>query len=204
MSEYSGIGLYLGPSPKVFNTKDEVLSYSLSNPSWVDIYDNNSCLFIQVGDTLSDSVFLRRYKNEWVSTLGSIPQPVDIYYSENLPISSTTSSLFQDKVTLTLPNDFEEGNYLIEVYYGWNHSSLVTDFESRLRLDGVDLGTRTHRQEPKDRGVEQSYPIFRRFYKSSMPAGSHTITLEWRSATGNGTSDIWDASITVIKVEVQE
>jgi len=124
-----------------------------------------------------------------------------VYYAESLAQSSTTSDNFQNKVTLTLPSGLIAGDYFIEVNYGWRYSSYSYKFESRVQLDYSDLGTNTHYQEPQD--SNNRHTAFRRF-KRTLAGGTHTIELDYRRATDDsGTAYIWDASITVTKINIQ-
>lgn len=127
---------------------------------------------------------------------------LNVYYNESLSISSNDEDNFENKVTLNLPSTFVAGDYFIEVYYGWRHNSNYTDFEARVQLDTTNIGTKTHRQEPQDSGSDQAFCTFRRF-KKTMTSGVHTIELDYRSANDNNYSYIWDASITVTKINIQ-
>jgi len=127
---------------------------------------------------------------------------VSIYYAENLAESNCETS-YATKVSLNLPPDFEAGDYFIEVNYGWRlYDTTSYDFISRVTLDAVELGVRRHRQEPQDSGSDQGFPAFRRF-KRTLTAGSHTINLDYMSSSSEGTPYVWDASITVMKVNIQ-
>lgn len=127
---------------------------------------------------------------------------VKIYHGESLPISSTSSSSFQNKLTFNLPVGFLAGDYLVELSYGWRHSSSSSDIEVDFLLDSSSIGTRTHRQEPRDGGSDQSQAAFRRF-KKTMTGGAHTLEVDFRAANGSGTSYMWDAIIVITKVDIQ-
>ena len=120
-----------------------------------------------------------------------------VYYAESLAESNTSSS-WVNKVTLNLPSGFEAGDYFIEVNYGWRMNATDEKYQSRVQLDSSDLGTYNHYQEPQDSNNRQV--AFRRF-KRTMTAGVHTIELDYGDATG-GTAYIWDASITVTKIDI--
>lgn len=123
---------------------------------------------------------------------------VKVYYAESL-IESSTSSAWVNKVTLNLPAGFVAGDYFIEVYYGWRMNGTSEKFQSRVQLAAADLGIYNHLQEPQD--SNNRHVAFRRF-KRTMSAGAQTIELDFGDNNG-GTAYIWDASITVTKIEVQ-
>jgi hypothetical protein len=130
-----------------------------------------------------------------VSNNGGVP----IYYEESLPISNGGTS-YTTKVTLNLPSDFEAGDYFIEVNYGWRVSSTSYDFYSMVTLDASEIGTDVHKQEPQD--ADNRHPAFRRF-KKTLTGGVHTINLDYKSSDSGATPYIWDASITVTKINIQ-
>lgn len=125
-------------------------------------------------------------------------------YAESLAISTTTSTTFQNKVTLNLVG-LPAGLYRVGVQYGWNHDSIANDFEARFQLDAVNVG-QIHKQEPKDAagndpdgtGTTQRYLAHRLHYLNLN--GNHTLTLDYRTDTNNVESSIWDATIEVWRI----
>lgn len=123
---------------------------------------------------------------------------LNMYYAESLSQSSTSSS-WVNKLTLDLPSGLEAGDYLIEVSYGWRMSGTSYKFQSRVQLDYSDCGTYNHIQEPQD--SNNRHEACRRF-KRTLTAGSHKIELDYGDNNG-GTAYIWDAMITVTKINIQ-
>jgi len=143
-----------------------------------------------------DGIQYSRKDGEWEATDSG---PVKVYYAEAGSESPTTSA-WTNRVTLTLPSNFEAGNYFIEVNYGYRIDSATEKFQARARLDGVDLGNWTHYEAPQD--AYNKAPAFRRF-KCALTSGTHTITLDY-GTSGTQTAYIWDASITVTRIDIQE
>jgi len=124
--------------------------------------------------------------------------------SQSLGVTTTTSTTFQNKVTLTttlLP----AGTYRLGVSYGWNHDSQQNDFEARIREGGIDIGE-IHKQEPKDSagsfsttGSSQRYYVQRTLYRT-LTSGVQTYTLDFRTDSGGDESSMWDAVIELWRV----
>lgn len=124
-------------------------------------------------------------------------------FSQSLTISTTTSTTFQNKITL-LTSNLPLGDYKLNVSYGWNHDSVNKDFESRITLNGSQLGE-FHKQEPKDAagndptGTNQRQFVSRTQILPSIQ-GEQTINLEYRSDTAGAESSIWEALIEIYRV----
>lgn len=124
-------------------------------------------------------------------------------YVADAAVSTTTSTTFQNKLTLNTSN-LPLGNYRIAVYYGWNHDGTTNDFEARVQLNAVNLGD-IHKQEPKDSawtdptGTTQRY-LWARIYEPQNLSGAQTITLDYRTDTAGVESSVRDAYIEIFRV----
>jgi len=122
---------------------------------------------------------------------------------ESLGVSTTTSSGYQNKMTMVTSN-LPVGKYRLGVSYGWNYDNTTLDFEAKIILDGSDL-LEPHKQEPQDAGsswgstgTSQRYYLTRVFYLDL--SGVHTFDLEWRTNSSGEEASIWDAVIELWRV----
>lgn len=115
-------------------------------------------------------------------------------------ISTTTSTTFQNKLTVNLPA-LAAGTYEVEISYGWNHDAANNDFEARFTFNGSQVGE-LHKQEPKDpqgsdpTGTTQRHYVTRKIIATigALGAGS-TLGLDYRTDASGVESSIWEASI---------
>lgn len=132
--------------------------------------------------------------------------PIAVFaFGQSQGISTTTSTTFQNKVSMTNLVPFPAGTYVWEVSYGWNHDSQQDDFEARLTFNGGQIGE-LHKQEPKDSqgadptGTTQRHYVTRQYFftlGSSLAAGQ-TFNLDYRTSAGGNESSIWEA-VSIIK-----
>lgn len=122
------------------------------------------------------------------------------YYgqAQSLPISTTTSTTFQNKVQLVTPA-LVSGDYVLTVSYGWNHDNTGDDFEARIMQNAAQLGE-LHKQEPQDSaggggtGTTQRFYVTRRIVLPSL-SGIQTFDLDYRTDAAGQESSIWEATI---------
>lgn len=159
-------------------------------------------------NTVTDSAFICRDSTVdaaiWTQfSFGSSPTTEE-FKGQSDGVSTTTSSTFQTKVSIG-PDTYSGGVYELLVSYGWNHDSNQNDFESRITIDGTPEGEE-HRQEPKDSaGAFGSTGTDQKYYTASLrevsiPAGSHTVALEYRTTVNGDESSIWEAFVRLRKV----
>ena len=130
------------------------------------------------------------------------PRAIKVHYAESLAESSTNLETYQLKLALDLPVDFEAGDYFIEVNYGWNLTGVAThDFMAIVELDNVQIGD-THQEKTEDSGISQRRLAHRRF-KQTLTAGTHTISIDYKTSGSLGTAYIRDANISVTKINIQ-
>lgn len=124
--------------------------------------------------------------------------------SESLTVSTTTSTTFQNKITLTTPS-IPAGEYRVGFHYSWNHNATDTDFEAQFLEDASPMGE-IHKQEPKDSGgtfgttgTSQRHVASKVFYPT-LTLGVHTFELDYRTDSAGDESSIWDAVIEIWRV----
>lgn len=115
-------------------------------------------------------------------------------YAESVTESTTTSTTYQTKLTLSV-NNLPNGLYRIGVYYIWSGSSATYNFLSRVLLNSVALG-----DEHINRiaNVANYIPHYRTFYK--VLAGNNTIQLQYRTSNAAGTSRIKNCIIELWRI----
>lgn len=124
--------------------------------------------------------------------------------SESVGVSTTTSTNFQSKISITTPT-LPAGMYRIGVSYGWNHDSASNDFEARVMEDGSRIG-QLHKQEPKDSAgnfsttaSNQRHYLTRTYYRD-LSAGTHDYDIEFRTSNNGTESSMWDVVIEMWRV----
>jgi len=117
-------------------------------------------------------------------------------------LSTTTSSDWQDKITLNTPW-LDAGTYRVAVVYQWYYTNITTDFEARVVLDLGESGENQifiHRQEPKDAGTDQRLTLDY-FREKILTEGKHSFTLQWKSGNESATAGIRNARLEVYEVD---
>jgi hypothetical protein len=121
----------------------------------------------------------------------------DLTLAESTGVSVTTSSSFQDKLTMVTPT-LAGGTYRLEISYGWNGDTSSADFVGQIQQDAVQLGA-LHLEEPPDAlgtswestGTDQRYYVTRVFHLS-LSAQSYEYKMRWRSSSPGDEASIWD------------
>lgn len=126
--------------------------------------------------------------------------PVSIFGSEyqtaeSLAESSTTSDVFQNKLTFTTSN-LPAGDYYIQLRYRWRQSSASDDFNGRLVLNSA-TELMNHRQEPKDPNSFQAFYLS--WFGVETLSGVNTLDVEFREQRG-GTATIAEVKIVLWRV----
>lgn len=126
---------------------------------------------------------------------------LQIYYNEALSETMTNSTSLETKVTLTLPSNFEAGDYFIETSYQY-HMGGSTSFDMivEVYVDTVLTGA-PHVQEPKELGLDQAYLAFTRT-KKTFTAGTHIVELKYGTSSLGINAYIAHASITVTRISI--
>lgn len=130
---------------------------------------------------------------------GAAPTPIfgaGFQESSSLGLSSTNSTTYQNKVTLTT-GSLDAGTYRIGWSYAWSFSSTGDDFRGRVLMDGVTI--MSHSQEPKDPGTDQVHRVSG-FEYFPLSAGVHTFNLQYASSDAADTSWIQRARLEIWRV----
>ena len=129
-------------------------------------------------------------------TIKATAPTAEIYYAEDLTLTSTNSATYVDKMTST--KTVTAGTYLLNIYYDADSNTDQLDFFSEVTLDCTRLCNEMI-FEFKEKTRTQYLPIYRRF-KVTLTAGSHTIAVRYKSSDGIAISTISQVSITATKV----
>jgi hypothetical protein len=114
--------------------------------------------------------------------------------AESLAESSTTSTSFVNKVSITTPT-LEADTYLIAMSYNYQCRSTSYDFIGRLTVDGSEV--LAHRQEFQDSGSDQ-WLVAGATLPVALSDGSHTINIDYAAQSTaasikNARLSIWRA-----------
>jgi hypothetical protein len=125
----------------------------------------------------------------------------DLHTAESVAVSTTTSTSFQNKVSM-VTGTLAGGTYRLEVSYGWSADRTNSNFLARVQQDGSDLG-QMHEEEPKDAGgsfgstgTDQKH-YATRVYHLSLSAQSYTFTLDYGHQQAGSEASMWDAYMTL-------
>jgi len=120
-------------------------------------------------------------------------------FEEDATLSTTTSTTFQNKLTLTTPS-IPAGDYRVSVYYNWGLSggSPNADFRCQVELDGSTI-IFSHQAEPKDTGTDQLNG-FSGFDNVTLIAGSHIFNLEYATTSVMRLARIQNARLEIFRV----
>ena len=120
----------------------------------------------------------------------------NVEYAESNALSSTTSTTFQDKATLTFTPTIES-DYLFVTTALIGQSNVVDSVNVRLLIDGTPYCESI--VESKDNSDSTNYVCQENI---TLDATSHTIILQYRQQRG-GTANIADARITAIQPTIK-
>ena len=113
--------------------------------------------------------------------------------AESLLLSSTNATTPQLKLRMTILNAIK-GRYRISWYYEHAYTKTAYSFRGEVKLNNSDI-LMNHKQEPKDKGVDQSVPASG-FAYVNLNTGDHNIDLNYWSELGtayikNARLEIW-------------
>jgi len=122
---------------------------------------------------------------------------------ESNPLSSHSTTTPQTKISGTtslLPS----GKYKITITYSWNYADEGKSFQSWFLFGGVAVGNNSlgeiHRQEPKEKRIDESFAFSKTYYVDIVSPTTKTVLLQYAS-TDMKLAQIWDANIKVIRVQ---
>lgn len=115
-------------------------------------------------------------------------------YAESILLSTTTSSDWQTKVTLTL-NAVMNRTYIVEWSWEWFYTNTSRQFQGRVFLDNTTIvgscidttnsKLTTNRKQTSGRAL------------ISLTQGTHTFTIDWKSSDKSDTAGIANARLMV-------
>ena len=117
------------------------------------------------------------------------------YYNESLSQSTTTSTSYQDKVSITF-TPISTKNYTILGYAEINSSSTSYQVEAVLTVDGTIYQNTSYR--PKD--ANDIYPLST-IKKIELSSAQHTVQIQYRSSSGSATAKIRNAKLIVMELD---
>lgn len=125
--------------------------------------------------TTGGTVFWRKYDtgvNDWIKVM-----PNDFYqYAADVTETSTTSSTYQTKVSITTPA-IPAGDYRIGFAFNNRQTGLASGGNWRVRLDNTtDLFTMSD--------ASNTSTGFHGFPKVTLAAGIHTAAIQWNRTGG--------------------
>ncbi len=129
--------------------------------------------------------------------VGNILYGSEFYYEEDDTISSTNSTDWQNKITLTTVG-IPEGDYRVGFYYLWTHSKSNTEFLGRVILDDTVI---IYNQDSRVSRVNYYLATSGFYYYENVVSGTHYIDIEYRSSSGGSTSYIKNARLEFWRVQ---
>jgi len=121
-------------------------------------------------------------------------EPPFVFYAESEAESSTTSTSYQPKISLTFTA--ENADYLIEWYAEIKSANAGTHIDTRVQ-EGANV---YHEADWKPDGGVDGYGTVSGFRRVTHTSGSKTIDLEYASSTSSKTVYIRRARIKVMEV----
>ena len=132
-----------------------------------------------------------------VIQIGNILYGSEFFYVEDDTISSTNSTDWQTKITLTA-SGIPEGNYRVGFYYLWTHSKSNTEFLGRVILDST---LTIYDQDSRVSRVNYYLVTSGFYYYENVVSGTHYIDIDYRSSSVGSTSYIKNARLEFWRVE---
>lgn len=120
----------------------------------------------------------------------------DYRYAASDGVSSTTSTSWQDKVTLTFTSVADA--YLVMASAELRGNSNSYDVEAQLTIDGTTYAGLDTR--PDETATDLYSHHFATFKAINLTASSHTFKIQYRSSSSMGTCSIQHARITVFRI----
>lgn len=141
-------------------------------------------------DNVQDAI-VELDSNPWGKDFGQASKAVD---------ETTTGNSFSvyDTLDFTVSENTGSNKYRINCNFAWGHNSAANDIRVQVLLDGVLL--KELRMEPKDAGTDQRIFSDILNYAENLSQGSHTITLQYRPASQNRVSRMYNSEIEVWRV----
>jgi hypothetical protein len=197
------------PSPDITLVGTGVAN--LDGEYWTNVIDNSS--FVLASKTGNFTLLFKNSSTGYIpiqyNTNFALLDASNRMYNSNIPAnlfgtqynfvydpseSTTTSTTFQTKSTLTVKN-LPIGTYRVSVSYTGSGSSTTYQYESKVLINSVQEGATQIQRVSNTANYE---PYSRTFIK--VLSGNVTIQLQWRSNNAAGTARIRDAVIELWRV----
>lgn len=130
--------------------------------------------------------------------------PQDYEDFESLPVTTTTSTTFTNKLNVTTTTK-PVGRYLLFWSYAWNYNSNQNDFIGRILVDGAEV--MFHQQEPKDSGgsfestgSNQRHRASGQVFLDFATQATHTILFQLATSTAGNNASMWEARASIWRV----
>ena len=117
-------------------------------------------------------------------------------YAESEGLSTTTSTSWQDKATLTFTPP-SNGDYLVIATANYRGSSTSYDVYVQLTQDGTTITSSNGRPGS---GTTANYYTFGVMRKVTLDASQHSFTIQYRSSSASGTAGVNYAHIVLINL----
>jgi hypothetical protein len=123
---------------------------------------------------------------------------IQFSYNEDASESSTNSTVFQQKLRLTV-SGIPEGNYRVGWTYQWRHSKSNSDFLAKIDVDDTDT-IFSYQASPY---VDVLYwqPVTGFYYYEVLASGTHTIDLDYKSSNTGSTSYIKETKLEFWRIQ---
>lgn len=125
-------------------------------------------------------------------SVGNIIFGSEFTYIEDDAISSTNSTAWQNKLTLTTPTAIPAGSYRVGFYYLWSHSKSNTQFLGRVIFDDSII---LFSQDSRVSRVDYYLVTSGFYYYENAGEGIHHIDIEYASTDTGSTSYIKEARL---------
>lgn len=120
----------------------------------------------------------------------------EFQYITSIPISSTSSNVFQNKLTLATTS-LPAGNYILLFSYVVGGTANNTVVESRVILDAVDVRFIVNQRIGTANG---RFSVGGHEVVAGLTAGVHTFSIEYRKSSGSGNASIEGAHLTLWRI----
>lgn len=163
-----------------------------------------------VGDTWVNSTTGNAFILVDGTTANAVWRPVTphvmggfIVKGESLPVTTTNSTDFIQKLRITSPTTIEAGDYVLYYQYQWNIDTTSQNFTAQIQMDDTTV-LFTHVEEATDStgdwestGSAQRMPVsgFKFVTLSDATPVEHTFDLDFKSPSSNFPASMWNAQM---------
>jgi hypothetical protein len=170
----------------IANTCYELWNFSTQT---IAIQDNSGTLLATLRANAQTFIFLR--DNTTSAGIWALTYTLDsgnifgtqLYYTEdNTETSTSSTTTFLNKLSLTPTDPLSFGNYLVQFQFLWRTARADRKIDIRIRRDGTDIETFS-----LFTGTNTDYPLSSGFVRQPSLSGNYTFTLDFK-VIGSGTT----------------